>query len=168
MQALVSFGLAGGLDPALRPGEIVIPAAVSAGGERFDADWALTAALGGPTHDLMLAADAVLATAASKAAAYRSSSARAVDMESGAVARVAVRAGLPWAVLRVICDPAERDLPPAALAALSASGAIAGWRIARSVLANPAQIPALIRLATDAAHARRTLRAITVPSVTRA
>ena len=65
--------------------------------------------------------------------------------------------GLPFAVLRVICDPAERDLPPAALAALDASGAIGLARVVRSVIGRPGQLPALLRLAADAAAARRAL-----------
>jgi adenosylhomocysteine nucleosidase len=163
VNALISFGLAGGLDPALRPGALIIPAVVLTNGERLAADPALTQAWHGPTVAVLLASETIIASRADKQAAFATTAAQAVDMESGAMARVASRAGLPWAVLRVICDPAERDLPPAALAALSTAGAIAGWRIARSILANPAQIPALIRLGADAAQARRTLRMITVP-----
>jgi adenosylhomocysteine nucleosidase len=80
-----------------------------------------------------------------------------LDLESGAVVRVATGHGLAFAALRVICDPAERDLPPAALAALDASGAIALARVARSVIARPGQLPALLRLAADATAARRAL-----------
>ncbi len=163
VDALLSFGLAGGLDPALRPGALVIPAAVLTNGERLAADPGLLQAWQGPTAALLLASENIIASRGDKQAAFAATGAQAVDMESGALARAARRAGLPWAVLRVICDPAERDLPPAAFAALSVSGAIAGWRIARSILANPAQVPALIRLGGDAALARRTLRTITVP-----
>jgi adenosylhomocysteine nucleosidase len=81
-----------------------------------------------------------------------------VDMESGAVAAVAAAHGLAFAVLRAICDPAARDLPPAALAALDAGGAIMALRVGASVLRDPAQIPALFKLAADAARARAALR----------
>jgi adenosylhomocysteine nucleosidase len=81
----------------------------------------------------------------------------AVDLETGAVARVAAAHGLPFAVLRAICDPAERDLPPAALVALNARGAIGLARVAGSLIAWPGQVPALLRLAADAAAARRSL-----------
>ncbi len=165
VDALLSFGLAGGLDPALRPGTLVIPEAVLTNGEQLAADPWLLQAWQGPTAALLLASETIIASRVEKQAAFDATGAQAVDMESGAVARAARGAGLPWAALRVICDPAERDLPPAALAALSVTGAIAGWRIARSILANPAQIPALMRLGADAAHARRTLRTISVPSV---
>ena len=41
--ALVSFGLAGGLDPGLRPGALVVPTAVLCGDRSFAADPALMA-----------------------------------------------------------------------------------------------------------------------------
>ena len=84
-------------------------------------------------------------------------SAAAVDLESGAVARIAATHGMPFAVLRAICDPAERALPPAALAALDARGVIGSWRVIASLAAQPGQLPALLALAADAAAARRSL-----------
>jgi adenosylhomocysteine nucleosidase len=144
----------------LRPGDTAIPAAVLAHGERLPADPVLTRALGGPTIALLLASETVIARRVDKQAAA-ATGAQAVDMESGAVALAARRAGLPWAVLRVICDPAERELPHAALVALGATGAISGLRVLRSVLARPQQIPALLALGRDAAMARRSLRHLT-------
>jgi adenosylhomocysteine nucleosidase len=64
---------------------------------------------------------------------------------------------LPFAVLRAVCDPAQRGLPPAALATLDAGGGIRFARVLGSVAARPWQIPALLRLALDAALARRAL-----------
>lgn len=107
----------------------------------------------------LLAGVAVLATLGEKRAAFAASGALAVDLESGAVARVAARHGLPFAVLRAVCDPAGRALPPAALAALDSQGAIGAWRVLASVLAHPGQIAALLALAGDAARARRALLA---------
>jgi adenosylhomocysteine nucleosidase len=48
-------------------------------------------------------------------------------------------------------------LPPAALIALDAAGAIGAGQVLASVLAWPGQIPALLRLASDAARARKSL-----------
>jgi adenosylhomocysteine nucleosidase len=70
---------------------------------------------------------------------------------------VAQRHGIPFAVLRAVCDPADRNLPPAALVALSAKGRIALARVAISILFRPQQIPGLIALARDASRARRAL-----------
>jgi len=155
--ALLSFGLAGGLDPALAPGALVVPAEVVAGDGRFATDAALSAWLGGVNAPALLAGEAALADPAAKRAAFLASGAAAVDLESGAVARVAARHGLPFAVLRAVCDPGGRTLPPAALAALDSRGAIGAWRVLASVLAHPGQVPALLALAGDAARARRAL-----------
>lgn len=155
--ALVSFGLAGGLEPGLGPGALVVPAAVLCDGALFAADPALMELLGGATSHRVLAIEKVAADAESKRRLWQATGAAAVDLESGAVARIAAAHGLPFAVLRAICDPAERDLPPAALVALDARGAIGLTRVAGSLIAWPGQVPALLRLAADAAAARRSL-----------
>ena len=155
--ALISFGLAGGLDPALRPGTLIVPATVIAGDERFATDPDLSRMLGGATDDIVFGAGAVVASVAEKRRLHQRTGAAAADLESGAVARVAAARGVPFAVLRAICDPAERALPPAALAALDARGAIGVWRVAASLVARPGQLPALLALAADAVAARRSL-----------
>jgi len=153
-RALLSFGLAGGLDPALAPGAIVVPGCVVEGDARFAVDAALAAWLGGVTAAAVLAGRVVLADATAKRAAWEATGAAIVDLESGPVARVAARHGMPFAVLRAVCDPAARSLPPAALAALGATGRIGPWHVAASVLRQPGQVPALLALAGDAARAR--------------
>jgi adenosylhomocysteine nucleosidase len=156
-EALVSFGLAGGLGPDVAPGALLVPEAVVEGAQRYCCDPALSRFLGGPTGETILAGTDIAATVAEKTALYRATRLCAVDLESGAVARAARAHGLPFAVLRAIADPATRTLPPAALVPLKPSGAIDLACILRSVLANPAQIPALIGLARDAGKARAAL-----------
>lgn len=151
---LVSFGLAGGLDPRLRPGQVIVADAVLVDGVRFAADPALSGRFGGFSGALCLGLDRVAATAAQKRRLFEATGAAVVDMESAAVT------GVPFAVVRVVCDPAERDLPPAALAALDGAGRIGAMRIAGSLLRDPRQIGALIRLARDAAAARSALRRV--------
>jgi len=97
------------------------------------------------------------ATSAEKARMREITGADAIDLESGPVAIAAVASGLPFAVLRAICDPAERDLPPAALVALDQQGIIGLRRILASLSRRPDQLPALIALARDAARARAAL-----------
>jgi adenosylhomocysteine nucleosidase len=156
-RALLSFGLAGGLDPGLKPGAIVVPLAVIEGAASYNTDAALSTALGGWFGGFMVASDRIVVTRDDKRALFEATLACAVDLESGAVARVAARHGLPFAVLRAICDPAVTALPPAALAALDTTGTIAFGRVAASVLSRPSQIPALARLGRDAAAARKAL-----------
>jgi adenosylhomocysteine nucleosidase len=157
VEALVSFGLAGGLDPALRPGALIVPSAVIVAGVRHPTDPGLSCRLGGVTTHAVLCPEAIVATVEAKRRLHERTSAAAADLESGAVAQVATARGLPFAVLRAICDPAERALPPATLAALDAHGAIGVWRVIASAVARPGQLPALLTLAADAAAARRSL-----------
>jgi adenosylhomocysteine nucleosidase len=159
-RALVSFGLAGGLDPALRPGALIVPEAVLEAGVVYTVDAALAGRFGGPTPHRLLAGRAVVPDAAAKRTA-RSGGADAVDLESGAVARVALEHGLPFAVVRAICDPAERDLPPAALAALDRKGAVRLMGVLGALVRRPVQARDLIALAGDVARARKTLLAVT-------
>ena len=157
VQGLISFGLAGGLDPDLRPGAVICPSNVLSGADRLRADASLAAQFGGLTDHVLLDAPEIVATAADKRRLYAMSHAHAVDLESGAVARSASAHGLPFLVLRAICDPAERTLPPAAMIAVERKGSIGLLPVLRSVLRQPGQIPDLLVLARDAASARRAL-----------
>jgi adenosylhomocysteine nucleosidase len=154
---LISFGLAGGLNPACRPGAVIIPAAVIDAGEAFNCDRALLQLLGGGNGKAVLASQHIAETALEKHWLFNRSGADAVDLESGAVARAASAHGLAFAVLRAIADPAERDLPPAALMALNSAGDIKISAVLGSVLRRPGQIPALLEIARDAAKARAAL-----------
>jgi adenosylhomocysteine nucleosidase len=156
-KGLVSFGLAGGLSRAVKAGSVLVPEAVLEAGTRYACDPGIMQFLGGGTGGVMLAGERIVADADEKAALYRESGALAVDLESGAVARVAAAHGLPFAVLRAVADPARRTLPPAALIPLKADGAINLGAILRAVAWRPAQIPGLIALAGDASRARQAL-----------
>jgi adenosylhomocysteine nucleosidase len=155
--ALVSFGLAGGLDPFLRPGAVIVAADVLDDGERLSADRVLAARFGAMTGHTVLAGSTVVANATEKQALFAATGAHVVDLESGVVARIARSHGLPFAVVRAVCDPAGQDLPPAALVALGPGGNIGLMRLLQSVLSRPSQIYGLLALARDAARARRAL-----------
>lgn len=154
---LISFGLAGGLDPVLRPGALIVPSTVIAGDQHYASDADLSRRLCGPTPHILLGADTIVASIAHKRRLHEQTGAAAVDLESGVVARVAARHGIPFAALRAICDPAGSALPPAALAALNARGGIMVWRVLAAIASRPGQLPALFALAADAVTARRSL-----------
>ncbi len=156
--ALVSFGLAGGLQPGLAPGAVLVPRAVLTAEQRLNCDSALLEFLGGAETDTIYAGATIAAAVAEKAGLWALTGAAAVDLESGAVAQVAVARGVPFAVLRAVADPAGRDLPPAALLALDAAGRIKLGAVLASVARRPGQIAGLIGLAADAGRARRALQ----------
>lgn len=155
--ALISFGIAGGLDPALLPGALVIPARIVAGDATWPTDAALTAALGGPTAAALAGAEAAVATPAAKAALASATGGAAVDMESAAVAEVAAARGVRFAALRAVADPAARRLPAVALHALTEDGRPALGRVLAGVLRAPWVVPSLLQLARDARAAERAL-----------
>jgi adenosylhomocysteine nucleosidase len=159
---LVSFGLAGGLAPGLAAGSIVVPERVmDAAGTVWPVSHALATRFGVP-RGVLLGVPDIVATATAKAMLFRQTGALAADIESGAVAAAAGTmpdGGLGFAVLRVVCDPADIDLPPAALTALDAAGQIRPLALLRSLASHPRQIAALIALGRDAATARRALLA---------
>ncbi|MGF1608303.1 MAG: hypothetical protein ACFCUQ_02825 [Kiloniellales bacterium] len=167
--ALVSFGIAGGLDPALAPGALVLPEAVlTPGGEQVavDAFWrqrvvASFAEGGGRVcAGLLLGSAAVIADRTTKAARFGASGAIAVDMESHAVAEVARQAGVPLLVVRAIADPAERALPAIVLGSIGANGEPRGGLVAGRLAIRPWQLPALLRLRQDARQALAALGAL--------
>jgi adenosylhomocysteine nucleosidase len=155
--ALVSFGFAGGLDPRLRPGSLIIPSSILSEGQLYTTDPSLADRFGGLTDHCLVAGDSTATGATAKRALHVTTRAHAIDLESGSVARAALAHGLPFVVVRAISDAADRDLPPAALLALDRRGRIDLFRVLASLLRQPAQLPALLALASDAARARRAL-----------
>ena len=157
--ALLSFGVAGGLDAALRPGDAVLASAVmTPDGRRIetDPDWRqeLAQRLAGRARVGAIAgADRMVATRVEKAALARASAALAVDMESHHVARAAAAAGVPFAALRVIVDGAGRDLPWAALAGLAPDGRQHPFAVLARLLLRPWELPRLLALAGDSRRA---------------
>jgi adenosylhomocysteine nucleosidase len=93
--------------------------------------------------------DSPLADAAGKAELFGTSGSVAVDMESAIVARAAQRHGLPFAILRVIADPAHRPLPSSALVAMRSDGEVDIAAVLGALVRNPQELPALLRLALD-------------------
>jgi adenosylhomocysteine nucleosidase len=155
--ALVSFGFAGGLDATLPAGTLVIPDTVLSEGQSYKADPALAARFGGLTGHCLIAGTTIAADVATKRHLRTKTKAHAIDLESGSVARVAAAHNMPFVTVRAISDPAETSLPPAALLALDQNGRVNLVRVLGSLLHQPSQLPALLRLASDAARARRAL-----------
>jgi hopanoid-associated phosphorylase len=163
-RGILSFGTAGGLDPALRPGACVLAESVVTPEGHFfaDADWlnALRACLPQAMQGTLAGVDHPVPDAMAKARLWRSSGACAVDMESHRAALLAQRYDLPFAACRVIVDHAHRHVPTAALVGVHADGTMALSRLLRELARHPAQLPGCVRLAFDAAAARRTLRMV--------
>jgi hopanoid-associated phosphorylase len=160
-RGIISIGIAGGLAPRLRAGQWVVADAVLVDDMSVPTDllWTgrLAARLPEATRGLVLGANAMVADATQKATLHRVTGASAVDMESHVVARVAQRHRLPFAVARVVSDAAHHSLPPAARVGMKSDGRMDLPSVLRSLLANPRQLPALIRTGLEAEQGFRAL-----------
>lgn len=146
---LISFGIAGGLAPGLKPGTLVVATEVIAeDGRRYSA-MDLTTSVMGAIRAPIAGVTAIAAGAKAKQVLYDRTGAVAVDMESAEVARLCAEANVPLAAIRAIADPAERDLPPAALVGLGPDGRVDLRAVLASVLRSPGQILALLTVALD-------------------
>ena len=172
-RGVVSFGVAGGLDPSLKTGDVVVATEVMAGDTRFLADMALNEEMiasatlkrsrltrrrrrvvrGG-----LAGVEQVVAASSCKAALHSETGAAAVDMESHIAAAYAAQAGIPFAALRVISDPAHRALPALAQNAIKPNGDICMRTIMRGVVRNPKTLSALVSTGIDFNRALRSLR----------
>jgi len=151
---VVSFGLCGALDPALRVGDLVVGRAVATEDEVFDADLAwverLGAALPTATVGRFARADRPVASADEKAQLRERTGAAATDLESHVAATIARRFGVPFVVLRAVSDAANRTLPHAAQVGLGSDGRPAIGPVLKSLGRSPWQLPSLIRTALEA------------------
>lgn len=163
--ALLSIGIAGGLDAALRPGDVVLPDIVAGADTvpyRVSVEWHAAALQEVPRPAIgnLYAATAAASSVAEKAALRAASGALAIDMESGAVAAAAAEAALPFLVLRVIADPADRAIPWAALAGVAPDGNRRPLAVLARLTRRPSDLPAMISLARDSGAALRQLRRV--------
>lgn len=165
-EALLSFGISGGLDPGLATGTVIIATGLANGSKQnCDEQWStrLYKSLK-PDFDARYAplagAKSVLSTTTEKLALFRSSGAAAIDMESSGIAEAAAEKGLPFVALRVICDTADVTIPPIAISAMGNNGRIRILATAFQSSANPSQIPDLVRLARRTADARQVLKSL--------
>jgi adenosylhomocysteine nucleosidase len=167
VSALMTFGMAGGLDPKLQPGSVVIPCELLASdGARYVANpaWreqvaAAVSPLRAVTEGNLLTSTHAIETPADKAAAFRATGAAAVDMESAAVAAIAAQHNLPFIAVRVIVDTAA-DMLPRAVVAASKAGRVRLARLIGGLILAPREIGSLVRLAQRYRIAMRSLRVI--------
>lgn len=166
IRGIVSFGVAGGLNPALRSGDIVIASEIVTADKRWATAAVLTEMLislpvkgrRNVVNGVLAGVEEVVLGQVGKAALRATSGADAVDMESHIAARYAEHYGLPFAALRVISDPAHRALPQLAANALKPNGNVDLWKVMRGIARQPSEIRALVHSGRDFNRALRGLK----------
>jgi hopanoid-associated phosphorylase len=154
LQGVLSFGIAGGLAPYLRPGDILLPDTVYEGAKAYSchAGWTRKLARHLPKAHVgtLLGVDEPILTPAHKRRLHGDHGALAVDMESHGAARFAALHGLPFAALRAIADPQRRAIPSAAMAGFRPDGSADVKAVLAALARRPSQLGGLIRTAFDA------------------
>jgi adenosylhomocysteine nucleosidase len=165
--ALVSFGLAGGLAPTLRPGDLLLPETVRSAG---NATWSvnriwrdrvhacLIAGALEPQPGALLGSERIVASASDKRELFEATGAQAVDMESQEVAAVASTAGLPYLVVRALADPHHQVIPQVAREALRPDGRVRLQAMLGGLFRERGGAIALVRIARQSARGLMSLR----------
>ncbi|WP_316978717.1 phosphorylase family protein [Shumkonia mesophila] len=165
--ALASFGLAGGLHPALRSGDVILADRVAGGDAAFPADAAwharASAILHGETRltvGLLAGAEVAVETPEEKRRLHEKTGAIAVDMESAAVAIAARRFDLPFLAIRVIADTANHRVPAWLAGVIDGEGGVKVGTFCAGLLKRPSDLPAIVRLASVNRRALASLRRV--------
>ena len=173
---LISWGCAGALAPYLKAGDLIIPSVI------HSRDNIQLTTLPNWSKQLinqleqsikcydgrLFESDSVISLARDKAEQYQQTGALAVDMESGAVARVAQQANIPFIAIRSIADPANQDLPGAISHAMTAKGIISIPKLILYLCSHPWELPRLINTALHFSRASKTLKTVAcqLPQIT--
>jgi adenosylhomocysteine nucleosidase len=148
-ELVLTCGFAGGLNPELRPNQIVF----SAPDGTIEAR--LLSAGGAPAR--FHCSPGVAATAKAKQLLRKTTGADAVEMESGIIQQICARENVPCAIVRVILDAAGQDLPLDFNQVMTRKQDISFFKLALALVKAPQKIPALIRFQRQAQSAAETL-----------
>lgn len=152
---VIVCGIAGGLAPVTKVGDLVVPAEVydSVNGERFSST---------PFGDVTPAGvirqgdNADYGMTDDDVARLVGEGVTALDMETAAVARVCQQHGVPWAAFRSISDMAgNASLPTETTELVDEYGKPRALKSLTYLLTHPRQVPLLLRVGKDAAAAAR-------------
>jgi hopanoid-associated phosphorylase len=165
LRLVISCGICGGLDPQLHPGDLVVGTEVVSDRGSITADKSVTASLARRLANVgqravfgrLAAAHAPALTARAKAELRAATGAVGVDMESLLAGRFALERGAPFAILRAVSDPANRDLPPLVLNAVDSHGRTKIAAMIQGLIRSPGQFPGLIAAARDSKAALQAL-----------
>jgi adenosylhomocysteine nucleosidase len=145
---VLSVGFAGGLDPALKVGDIFYPSRVV---DVCDGSSVETGAGRG-----VLVSVAGIADVEQKAKLAQSYGAQAVDMEAAAVARGAQARGIRFMAVKAISDESNFVMPPMGRF-VTGDGQFRTWRFMGFAVMRPWHWPQVVQLARDGSRASAAL-----------
>jgi adenosylhomocysteine nucleosidase len=160
LDVCVSSGLAGSLDDALQPGEVIVArTAQTLGGAQQAAsdEWLfeLATSLTAKPVSVALTTEKIIPTAIEKDGLREQGS--IVEMESAHILSAAQQAHLPAVVVRAISDAADEDLPVDFARVLDSHGHLKVGGLLREVGLSPYRIPQLIQFGRQSRNAAKAL-----------
>jgi adenosylhomocysteine nucleosidase len=161
LEAVISTGWCGALDPALKEKQILIATEIlnAASQERYECarvdipDSSAKTAVSG----LIVSQDRIAVLAQEKTRLRAETGALAVEMEAAGVAARARRAGLPFCCIKVVTDRAEESFGFDLNAMRTSEGRIARGKIIGHTVAHLNLLPELFRLKRRSEEAARAL-----------
>ena len=166
--ALLSWGCAGGLDPKLSPGGLILPKTIITSDQilyHVDMPWhkSLCNRLKGHVDfctEPLVESAMVVRTPAERVALFRETGAIGVDMESAAVAAVAQEVQVPFMAVRAVADSTNTTIPEVTLNAVDGFGRLKFLKLIQGLAKDPTELLALVRIARNYRTAQRTLAAV--------
>jgi len=164
--ALLSWGTAAALDPALQPGTLMLSHKVVAADGRVlhvDKAWqeSVSRSLSSSInihYGTLCESEVVLDSPAAKAGLYAQNGCTAIDMESAALAELALEQELPFLSLRFIVDPSDMSLPKSLMSALDDDGQVRHGRLLGQLVLHPTDIVSLVRLGKAFGQAKQSMQ----------
>lgn len=167
VHSLISWGCAAGLAADVKPGDLLLPSQIDNGAQQFDTDSRLSASLCQTLPNTirvhsgkLYSSDRLVSSSQEKRGIHDQTHALGLDMESVAIADVALRANLPFMAVRSIADPVSQTLPNAVIQALNKQGRVELLKLLRYLFWHPVEIKALIQLGLHFHAAQKTLKIV--------
>ena len=165
---LISWGCAAALGASLKPGDLILAdKLIDAENNEMviNADWHsyanhLLAKFVVVTRGCLAESVSIVSTSTDKKQLHSLTGAVALDMESIAIAKVAMQYTLPFLAIRVIVDPVEMSLPLAINHSLNDQGEIVLKKLLAFLFLHPAELPGLIKLGLNFNAAKKTLKLV--------
>jgi adenosylhomocysteine nucleosidase len=155
----ISSGLAGSLDEALQPGDVVAARCVrTLDGAQTTSDeflFGLATSLSAKAVDVSLTSHKIISAAIEKDDLRRQGN--IVEMESAHILVAAQQAHLPGVVVRAISDAADEDLPVDFARVLDSHGHLKVGGLLKEVGLSPYRIPQLIQFGRQSRNAAKAL-----------
>jgi hopanoid-associated phosphorylase len=164
---LISWGCAAALADALKPGDLVLPTQLQTEKNvsfSIDNPWLQytqehLASLN-PFSESLIESSSIISESTAKKTIHTQSKAIALDMESIAIAKTAIRHNYPTLVVRSIADPVSMSLPKSISYAQGTQGDIILTKLLGYLLTHPAELPGLIKLGLHFRAAKQTLKIV--------